>query len=115
MSYTTKTSHPVARISIKANSDLPAYRFISYNGELCSTGDKSLGISDLEWNSGDSISVTVLGVMPVEIASPVNKGDMVTASTLGRAKTVATGEAINGRALDSATLIGQHIRVLLSQ
>ena len=42
MSFTTKTSHPVANISIKATADLPAHRFINYNGDLCSNGDKAI-------------------------------------------------------------------------
>ena len=53
--------------------------------------------------------------MPVEIGSAISKGDKVTATTLGRAKVASEGDAINGRALDSATMIGQQIRVLLSQ
>lgn len=115
MSFCDKTAHPVAYISITAGEDLPANRFVDYNGSLADNTSKALGVSGIEWNSGDFASLTVLGVMPVEAASAVSLGDDVTATLSGRCKTAVSDEPVNGRALNSAAGLGDFVRVLLVQ
>jgi hypothetical protein len=40
-----KTSIPMGTMTIKALEDLPANRFINFNGGLCDFGEKVLGVT----------------------------------------------------------------------
>ena len=113
MSNCTKTSVPAAVITMTAAEDMPAHRFIAYDGSLANTGLKSIGIADLDCNANDKIAITILGVMPVETGGPINIGDAVTSTAFGKALVAIEGEPINGRALDAATGADEFIRILL--
>lgn len=101
-----KTYHPVQTISVEAIADLPACRFVSYDGDLCAEGDQALGISEISWESGDMASVINLGIAVVECSATVAKGESLTVSTNGMARPALTSEVICARALESVTGAG---------
>lgn len=103
---------PVLKISLKSTQDLPAARFVGYNGGLCSSGAKAIGATDKKWSSDKIISLVVLGTAAVESVGSINAGDNLASDANGRA-VVATGTAaVNARALESTTN-GGIIKVLL--
>ncbi len=112
MSLSNKTYAPVLSITIKASQNLPAYRFVSYNGGLCGEGDKALGVTDVYCPAGESGSVTVMGVVLVEAGANISVGDDVASGVNGKVVAGSSNDFINGGALDNGSS-GDLIRVLL--
>lgn len=112
MAILNKTYQPVQSLTIKAGSDLPAFRFISFNGQVCGDNQKSLGVTVGNWRNGSYASVIVLGTAIVEAGGNITIGDKITSDVSGKAKLATTGSEINGRALNSATA-GEFVRILL--
>lgn len=112
MAIVNKTYQPVQSLTIKAETDLPAFRFVSFNGQVCSDNQKSLGVTVGNWSNGAYASIIVLGTAIVESAENIAIGDKVASNALGKAKVATTGSEINGRALNSATP-GEFVRILL--
>lgn len=97
---TNVTYQPVQKISIRAEEKLPAFRFVSHGGTLCTAGSKSLGTVEREWLEGTNSSIITLGTVPIETSGTVHVGDSLTADADGKAKTAGVGDEINGRALE---------------
>lgn len=114
MGIPNKSFQPTLALTIKATMDLPAYRFVDYQGKLCDENQKSLGVSVGKWSNGSFASVIVLGTAIVEAGTTINAGDKIASDSTGRAKVATTGSEINGRALNSANT-GEYVRVLLIQ
>jgi uncharacterized protein DUF2190 len=109
---TNRTYQPVQSITVKATGDLTRCRFVDYTGCLCSANERSVGVTEFNWTSGDVAQVITLGVAVVETDGAINAGASVTASTDGKAKAVASTEPVNGRALDTVSGAG-FIRIKL--
>lgn len=106
---TDKTYSPVLRLTIQAAESLPAYRFVNFTGNLCTEGEKALGVTDYPALSGELVSLIVLGSAILECDGVVSTGDKITASSLGKVKLLETGVengyAISGNSGDYATII----------
>lgn len=100
MSANNKTYQPAHITSVEAQEAIPANRFVSHTGGLCTAETKSLGVSEIEWDSGDVASVVTLGIMPVECSATISAGDNVTSDADGKAKPASDTMPVNGRALD---------------
>ncbi len=106
MSLNNKTYQPVQSISLEAGEDLPAFRFISHLGTLCADESRAVGVTEVDWLSGEMASVVTLGTMTVETAGTISIGADLTSAALGKAKTAEAAEPVNGRALDSCSGAG---------
>ncbi len=113
MSLCTKTANPVLAISVDATEDLTAFRFVGFGGGICSFDEKSLGSVDVNWLNGEKVSVTVMGVMPIETGEAVTVGAEIASDGSGKAVVVTEDSKINGFALNAADGAGEFIRVLL--
>lgn len=102
----TLTYNSALTISVKASQDIPKFRFVDYDGNLCGAGERALGISSLEAATGRQISLVILGTMLLESAGVINKGDAVSSDADGKAKLAETGETVNGYALSSSSGVG---------
>ncbi|MDX9790447.1 MAG: DUF2190 domain-containing protein [Candidatus Kapaibacterium sp.] len=112
MAINNKSYNPVCIIGIIAAEDLPANRFVGFDGGLCSDGDKSLGVSEVRFDENENSAIIVLGIAAVETEEEITAGSMVTSGIDGKAKTVSEGDALNGYSLDNAPT-GGFIRVKL--
>jgi hypothetical protein len=112
MPYNTKSYQPVQSLTVKANEDLPAFRFVSHLGTLCSSGSRALGVTEVDWLSNQYSAVVSLGTIAIETSTTINAGADVASDAFGKAKTAESGDAVNGRALDSVTGAG-FIRIKL--
>lgn len=112
MGIPNKAFQPTLALTIKATMDLPAYRFVDYQGKLCGENQKALGVCVGKWSNGSFASIIVLGTTIVEAGSAITAGDKVASDSTGRAKVATTGAEINGRALNSANT-GEFVRILL--
>jgi len=111
MATHNKTYQPIQMLTVTAAEQIPAARFVDYNGNLCSADERALGVSEISFDAGDTASVICLGVAIVETTGAITKGSDVTADSNGKAKLATTG-AVNGRALDSCSTAG-FIRIKL--
>ncbi len=111
MAKHNKTYQPIQMLTITAAEQIPAARFVDFNGNLCSADERALGVSELDFDAGDIASVISLGIAVVETSGAITKGSDVSADSNGKAKLATTG-AINGRALDSCSSAG-FIRIKL--
>ena len=114
MNNVNKTYNPIQKLTIEAQEDIPQYRFVDYGGNLCTSAEKSFGVSEINWLNQQQISVITLGTAIIETDSAVALGDNVTSGLIGKAKTATGGDRVNGRALDTTATPG-FIRVLLVQ
>jgi hypothetical protein len=106
MSANNKTFQPLTYISMKAGEDFLPNRFIGFDGNICADEAKSVGVTDSKWIAGEMASVLAIGIAVIECSESINAGDLVTSDADGKAKNVAEGDEINGRALDSVTTSG---------
>ena len=90
---------PAQLISIKANEDLPAKRFISPSGNLCQAGLIAIGVTEINWLKGNNTSIISLGTALVESVELIAVGDKVASATEGKAKKHVGTEEILGIAL----------------
>ncbi len=72
-----QTSSPLQLITIRANSDIPAHRFINARGDLCAHTENPIGISEISWNAGDTMSVISYGTALIETLEAINIGEKV--------------------------------------
>lgn len=106
MAINNKTYRPLQAVSITAAEDIPAFRFVDHNGNLCAADSKSMGVSEISWLSEENISIITIGTIAVETSGSINAGDAVTSDLGGKAKAVTAAEPVNGRALNSCTGAG---------
>lgn len=113
MVLSNKTYQPVQLITVKADEDLPAFRFVDFTGKLCQEESLALGVTEVDWLDGSYASVVTLGTIIIETDSAVAVGEPITSSNEGKAKKAEGTVPINGVALDSCTGAG-FIRIKLS-
>lgn len=123
---------PGITITFQANSDIPKFRFIGYDDQLCDSGEKAKGVLASNGSNvaeGDTAACVCSGIVLIEAGEPITSGDVKTARPLtsdlnGRAVKQAPmeydieqgeiiGEALNGYALDCAEAPGDLIRIRL--
>ncbi len=113
MAIHNKTYHPLLILGISANADLPACRFIAFDGNLCGDGGKAVGVSERAWKKGDDASAIVAGTAVAESSSAISAGSAVTSAADGKARPASAGEPINGWALESVSQAG-FFKILLA-
>lgn len=107
-----KLYKPLLIDSIKAQTDLLKQRFIDFDGNICSAGEKAYGVCDVETESGQYAPVAILGILLVETGGAVPAKNKVTSDATGRAVSITSTEEINGYSLDSASASGEIIRII---
>jgi hypothetical protein len=112
MAINPKTYQPVQSISVEANEDLPAFRFVSHLGTLCSDTGRALGVTEVDWVRGELAQIITLGTIAIETTTSINAGDDITSAIAGKAKAASEGNPVNGRAIDSCTGEG-YVRIKL--
>lgn len=95
------TYQPLQKITMQAAELLPEFRFVNYEGKVCGAGEKSFGVVEKNWSEGTFASIITLGSVPIDTSVTVHAGDALTSDADGKAKPAGTGDAINGRALET--------------
>lgn len=106
------TYQPVQKISLRAEENLAAFRFVSHLGTICAEGAKSLGSVEKDWLEGTNASIITLGTVPIETSTTVHIGEDLTASTDGKAKPAGVSDAVNGRSLETCVGSGT-VKIIL--
>ena len=97
--------------TIVAGENLPANRFVNFNGFLCNSGDKVLGVTTELCKVGEVATLVSHGVVSVETNGMINViGSEVRSSADGKVQ-IATGTFQNIHTLDYSSGAGQFIRV----
>lgn len=97
-------SNPLQLISIKANTDIPPFRFVNAKGGLCAHTETPVGITETEWKTGDTMSVISYGVALIELLEAVNIGEKIGVSnSAGKARKKNAEDDWVGTALNSGT------------
>ena len=109
-----KTEQPILITSIEAAADLSAKQnlFIAFDGTVCGSGVKPLGVLNANTDEGEQAPVCCVGIALVYSGAAVAKGAKLQCNAAGKAITYAAG-AVAGYALDEATGADELIRVLL--
>jgi hypothetical protein len=104
----------------RAATDLSAdrYRFVVLNttgkiARLNTAGGKALGVLQSPAKADEAAEVTVSGVTKMVAGAAIANTGPVTSDAQGRVITAASGNAINGIALETASAAGDVIAVLL--
>ncbi|STQ91398.1 DUF2190 family protein [Iodobacter fluviatilis] len=106
-----KTQIVILTASVMAATDLAARRFVGFDGNVCASGAKALGVIDAETAADSMAPANVLGVILVEAGAAITAGSEIQSDAAGRAIVKTTG-AGNGFALDAATAAGDLIRIV---
>ncbi|GEN33847.1 capsid cement protein [Aneurinibacillus danicus] len=102
--------HTITRI---ASAPVGEYRFVTAAGAQAGAGAAAIGVSlTAAAAAGASLTVVTGGTAPVIAGGAINAGDPVTSDAEGRAVPAATGNVINGVALEAAAL-GEPVEVLI--
>ena len=109
-----KTEQPLLITSIEAGADLSAKQnlFIAFDGTVCGSGAKPLGVLAANTEDGEQAPVCCVGIALVYSGAALAQGAKVQCNAAGKAITYAAG-AVAGYALDAATGADELIRVLL--
>lgn len=97
-----------------AAATLTADRFVTLGGAVPAAGDAGCGVLAFDAESGDLITVYVMGTAVVEAGAAIADGALVQTDATGLAITKAAGATL-GRALKAAGAAGEKIEVLLIQ
>jgi hypothetical protein len=106
-----KTQSVILTTSIMAVTDLAARRLVGFDGNVCASGAKALGVIDAETAADSMAPANVLGVILVEAGAALTAGSEIQSDATGRAIVKSTG-AGNGFAWDAATAAGDMIRIV---
>ncbi len=90
MSELTKSYNPAQKISVRAEDEIPARRFISAFGKVCQPTEVAIGVSEIAWAKGNTMSVITLGTVLIDTSEAIAKGDKISVATDGRAKKKTT-------------------------
>lgn len=112
MSVNNLTYNPLLTITKTAGEDLPANRFVGYDGNLCAANEVALGTTELAWSNGEKASIIVEGIVILESASTFFAGDDVCTGADGKAVAQAGSNPVVGKALSNASS-GGYVQVLL--
>jgi hypothetical protein len=102
-----------------ANAALPnRYRFATLTtagkiAQVSTAGGKAVGVIQSPAAADEAVELTVTGVSKVEAGAAIANTGPISSDAQGRAITAATGNAINGIALETAAAAGEVIAVLL--
>ena len=108
-----KTSIQLGKLTITAGEDLPANRFINFNGKLCQAGQKVLGVTTRSYKAGSLACIVTHGIVPVETNVAINIiGSEIQPAADGKAGNSITAFQ-NIFNLDNASGSGKFIRVKL--
>lgn len=107
------TYNPLMTLTVTAGEDLPANRFIDFDGNLCSANEQALGASEIAWNDGDVASVIVQGIAIIESAAELYAGDDICTAAGGKAVGQTGSNPVVGKAIDDC-VSGDYLRVLLT-
>lgn len=110
-----KTEQPILITSVVAAADLSnsSNLFIDFNGAVCGSGIKPLGVLTAGSPSGEESAVIARGIALVYSGAAVSSGAKLQSNASGMAVNYLSGE-IAGYAIDAASGSGVLIRVLLS-
>lgn len=109
--FNDKTAIPVGMMSIKAIEDLPANRFVNYQGGLCNNDELILGVTTKSWKAGETAAICFAGIVVVEAEEIINSIGLPMASgDYGKIKKSLTNDQ-NIVNLNTAAAIGKTIRV----
>jgi len=100
-----KTFKDILTESVEAAVDIPAYRFVAPDGNLCGANAKALGASKAATKTGQQCPVMILGVAIIETGGAVTAQQEVTSDSLGRAVTVGNVGVSSVIALDIDTTV----------
>ncbi len=103
---------PLLRLTITAAEAIPAHKFVSINGGLCTGSQKALGASDYPVLSGEQTSVIALGTAILQATGSISKGTLVAADATGNAKPIESGESPLGIAISDK--VGDFVEVLIT-
>lgn len=98
-----------------AGADLSAaqFRFVEFtsgNVTRCNAaGERALGVLQNNPKSGAAADVVLTGITKVVASAAIAQGALITTTNDGKAVTAASGNTVNGRALEAATADGQLI------
>lgn len=106
-----KTQTVILTTSVMAVTDLAVRRFVGFDGNVCASGAKALGVVDAETAADSMVPANVLGVILVEAGAALTAGSEIQSDATGRAIVKTTG-AGNGFAWDAATAAGDLIRIV---
>ncbi|MDR2221012.1 MAG: DUF2190 family protein [Methylobacillus sp.] len=102
----------ILTLTIVADGDITANRFVNHIGQQAGEDDNALGVARSNAALGESLSVDVVGTAIVEAGGAIAPGDALSADTDGRAVVAGSG-ALLARALEPADAAGALIEVLL--
>ena len=106
-------SRPLLTIGMNATAVMPACRFMSPTGGVPAAGGDTLGVTRMPvLNIGERVPVDTAGTAPVEIGAAITAGQEIDVDASGRAVPHAAGKQ-RGKALESATSVGDVVEVLL--
>lgn len=110
-----KTEQPILITSIAAAADLSAKQnlFIGFDGAVCGSGVKPLGVLSANTDENEQAPVCCLGIALVYSGAALSAGAKVQSNAAGKAITYSSG-AVAGYVLDAATGADELIRVLLT-
>lgn len=77
-------------------------------------GGRVIGVRQNRPKANEAMTIVASGVSIVEAGGAVTAGDLVATNAVGQAVTAAAGNAVVGRALESATGAGIQIAVFLT-
>ncbi len=103
---------PILRLTVTATESLPAQKFISIAGGLCTGTQKALGVSDYPVLNGEQTSVIAIGTAIVRASGTIAKGAVVSADSSGNAKAIESGETPLGIAISPK--VGDFVEVLIT-
>ena len=105
---------PILRRTIKAGAALEAQRFVEADGTYPAAAGTALGVTYTKAANDEYVSVTLLGVVPVETtAAAVAVGDALQVDASGKVLTRTGSNVIVARALEAAPAAGGTILVHL--
>lgn len=107
-----KTTPPaISVVNVVAAEALTKYRFVNASGAyVASAGDRAIGVTLTDADSGDSVAVQTAGVVFVEAGGAITIGQAVQSTDAGKATAIADPTAsvaaswkVLGEALDATT------------
>lgn len=102
----TNSYQPLQLLTIKAQEDFPARRFVGFDGMLCVEEEIAIGVTETNWKAGDLCSVIALGTAIIETEGSIEVGDNITVGVDGKAKKNSSSNNTSARAMQSCNGAG---------
>lgn len=96
-----KTTQPGNTISVTAASALIANRFIGFAGTYPTANTKSLGVTQMAFDSGEQAAVVIDGIVLIELGGSVSAGGAIIAGSNGVGLPHSSTHIINAYALEA--------------